>query len=238
MRSLSNGILALAAALIAGPFTAQTAQAAALTFDSRTAWTAAVSAPPTVTFNQFAGNSTTDLGLSHIEGGVKFDLPNGDLNNVGHILGTGPLAGVGNGGTVKAGPFYGSGYLEWHSADDNVLPNTLLITLPTAARAFGFDFTELRGAFDTFTIEVGSETFTVDTSTEDDLFFGLTGLDPFTTIKITDLNLVGNAFLFPTIDNFSFADPVAAAVPEPASLALIGIGAASLFVRRRRRNPA
>jgi hypothetical protein len=60
-------------------------------------------------------------------------------------------------------------------------------------------------------------------------------LDPFTTIKITDLDLVGNSFLFPTIDNFSFADPVAAAVPEPASLALIGIGAASLFVRRRRR---
>ena len=78
--------------------------------------------------------------------------------------------------------------------------------MPTAARV-GFDFAELRGALDTFTIEVGSQTFAVDTSTEDDLFFGLTGLDAFTTIKITDLNLVGNSFLFPTIDNFSFADP-------------------------------
>src|SRR5687767_4890479 len=104
MRSLSNGTLALAAALIAGPLAAQTAQAAALTFDSRTAWTAAVLAPSTVTFNQFVGDSSTDLGLSHTEGGVKFELPNGDPSNVGHILGVGPLAGV-DIGAVKAGPF-------------------------------------------------------------------------------------------------------------------------------------
>src|SRR5512134_926373 len=101
MRSLSNGTLALAAALIAGLLAVPTARAGVLTFDNRSDWTAAVSAPSTVTFNQFVGDSSTDLGLSHTEGGVKFELPNGNPSKVGHILGLGPLAGV-DIGAVKA----------------------------------------------------------------------------------------------------------------------------------------
>ena len=92
---------------------------------------------------------------------------------------------------------------------------------------------------DTFTIEVGSQTFKVDTSTSGALFFGVTNSDAFTTLKITDLHDT-TVDLFPTIDNFSFAVDLApdTDVPEPASLLLLATGAVALVARRRQRKYA
>jgi hypothetical protein len=186
-------------------------------FNDRATWTNAVLfKPTTLTFDNVDPGGATDFGTHHTEAGVNFAISGGE--NAGSINGVPP--GLEN--VFKAGQFYGSGYLEWQSAQAT---NTLVITLPTPVHAIGFDFAELRGAADTFTIEIGSDTFTVDTSTAGAVFFGVLDTETFTTIRITDLEVNGGG-VFPTMDNFSV-------VPEPGSLLLTAGGAVMLGLRRR-----
>jgi hypothetical protein len=215
---------AIAAASAAALLGASAAQAAALTFNDRSAWNAAVSSPTTVDFNGFTGTDSISVGPSYTEGGVRFDVTGAQAQ----IFGSGPLALEAF--RFPAGEFYGNGYLEWQNASFN----TLTITLPREVQAIGFDFSELLGNGDTFTIVVDGETFTVDTSEEGALFFGLMDTDGFTTLTITDAQSPTRG-VFPTIDNFSFAgDPGPTAVPEPASLLLLLAGALPLACRRRK----
>jgi len=196
------------------------AQAATATFNDRTAWTNSLSSKPsTLTFDNFDSDGASDLGAHHSEGGVNFAVAGGQ--NAGTVFGVG--TGLEN--VFKAGQFYSSGYLEWQSAEAT---NTLVITLPNAVHAIGFDFAELRGLLDTFTIEIGSETFTVDSSTAGALFFGVIDPETFTTIRITDLE-ADEQGVFPTIDNFSL-------VPEPASLLPMTAGVAFIGLRGRRKS--
>jgi hypothetical protein len=114
--------LACAVALSATP-----AVRAAAMFDNRATWTNALSSTPsTVSFDDFDSGGAADLGMSHAEGGVHFALSGGE--NAGTIFGIG--TGLEN--VFKAGQFYGSGYLEWQSAQAT---NTLTITLSCAACA-------------------------------------------------------------------------------------------------------
>jgi hypothetical protein len=214
--------IAIAVACAAAMLGAWAAHGAVVTFDDRAAWTAAVLSPSTVDFNRFTGNDLIRLETSFTEGGVRFDLA------AGTMFGVGPSSG-----DFAAGRVYGSGYLEWQNATPDAL-NTLTITLPEEVHAIGFDFAEINGLIDTFTIVVDGQTFTVDTSEDGALFFGLTDTDGFTTLTITDLNGLTPTALFPTIDNLSFASDLVTEVPEPASLLMLLAAAFSLCWYRRR----
>jgi hypothetical protein len=204
------------------------ASAAIITYDSASAWASAVSSPSTVTFNGFTGGPVGE-GSSYSEGGVGFAVPSSQS-----IFGVGPSYGY------PAGSFYGNGFLFWQcdGGPCTAGSNTLTVTLPSAVDAIGFDYAELSGGTDTYTIVADGQTVTETTSTSGDLFFGLTDTDTFTSFTITDLNTSTSGPDFPSIDNVSYATSLssASAVPEPASLtllasALIGFGA----VRRRKR---
>jgi hypothetical protein len=210
--------IACAAALLG----ASAAEAAVLTFNDRSAWNAAVASPTIVDFDGFTGSDAVRLATSFTEGGVKFELA------AGTMFGLGPSSGG-----FAAGRFYGNGYLEWQNATPNTL-NTLTITLPEEVHAIGFDFAEINGGIDTFTVVVDGQAFTVDSSEEGALFFGLTDTDGFTTLAITDLNGITPTALFPTIDNLSFASDLVTEVPEPASLLLLLAAALSLWWHTRR----
>lgn len=77
--------------------------------------------------------------------------------------------------------------------------------------------------------ETYNTTFNV---TSADTFFGLQqGAGSFAAVRIV-LGADGSGGFSPTIDDFRFE---AGAVPEPASLALLGLGAGSLVIAWRRR---
>lgn len=113
------------------------------------------------------------------------------------------------------------------------------IAFANSVHGFALDLGSLynwgRGAFQ-ITLDFAGASQTIDLLGNDlydggrPVFAGFTSSVAFDSITITD----------PTrglaIDNFSFtAQPAAAAVPEPASLALAGIALAGLAVTRRRR---
>jgi choice-of-anchor C domain-containing protein len=107
-------------------------------------------------------------------------------------------------------------------------------------QAFGADGTTALGAPVIYSITVGSRTITNMQYISQSFDFTATG--GTTTLKIsalTPLNLPNGATSSnirtgPVIDNLSVIIGGGVPVPEPASLGLLGVGAAALLLRRRR----
>jgi hypothetical protein len=225
LKSSRFGLLSTAlGAVFAVATSVTTASATIVTYSGASAWAAAVSSPSTVDFNGATGGQSWYEGTNFASGGVNFSS--------GYITNQGPSFA-----SLAAGTFYGSGYLEWETNPPD--SNTLTVTLPGAVDAIGFDYAEINGATDTFTIVADSQTFTATTSVSGALFFGLTDTNAFTSFTITDLEDVGGGFfsLYPTIDNLSYASSLSspATVPEPASLAVLLSGLFGLRLIRRQR---
>lgn len=202
-------LAALAACVLSQPSHADTL------YTRRAAFLDAAGPVTTIDFNGTSGGSQLDLyhGPSWALSGVGFSTQY-TIYSVGYYDG------------FSAGYAYGNDYLEWQ---DSAAP--LTITLPMPVRAVAFDFMEVRGQQDLFSITIGDVHQNVVTGAAPS-FFGLIADTPFTTLTIADQG--GAAFDFATIDNLSFGLASARPVPEPAPLALLGAALASLVPLQRR----
>jgi len=103
-------------------------------------------------------------------------------------------------------------------------------TFPTAVYAFGADFLSIGGSREvgpTGVFDSGSQHFILrDLFGGDQGFFGVVSTTPFTQITLEATGSIASNDSI-RIDNAAFA------VPEPSSLALLGLGGMFAFMRRR-----
>lgn len=170
-------------------------------------------------------------------GGVDFSINQATSNGSLYLI------GAGYGGPPAAFSYGNGPVLSSQLSTSGV--NNLVITLPGAYTSFAVDFKSIHYNDQTadpltFTLSTGDSfqvTPTYGTTYE---FRGVLSSVAFTSITITDSARDGFGVISLADLRFGTASPVAAAVPEPSTLALwaiAGIGTA-LGVRRRARASA
>ncbi|MFN7935929.1 MAG: PEP-CTERM sorting domain-containing protein [Bryobacteraceae bacterium] len=173
------------------------------------------SAPTTMTFS---GSTSATSPAAYTEAGASIRE-----SNIGHTI------------------YVYSGILD----ADIFSSASLDVRFPSLMDRFGFLANS--SAFTSHNFTISSVTFYSDTAmtsvtetyntafnvTSSDTFFGLQqGAGSFAAVRIAMTAATGGGTFSPTIDDFRFE---AGAVPEPASLALLGLGAGSLVIAWRRR---
>jgi hypothetical protein len=176
--------------------------------------------------------------------GAHFPITTGVLNSETNLPGIGITPGTILPGVTYSTPI-GSGFFFNIDAGggfpggflDTITGNALTVQFTTAQTAFGFDTNALMGSSFNITIDFSGGASFFDTLSIPNTFsltgFGfISSADDITSAVIVNPN--NQVFGF-AIDNFTYAF---SPVPEPASLALLGIALAGFSAIRRRRKTA
>jgi len=221
MKTLGKLLFTLAAfaavAIASAPARADTAL-----FTTRAAFNGAATNLTTLTFEGIASpNSVANFPAPLTLQGVTFSGPSGGGLQVS-VLDPGffsPLFQFNSGAVLG-----GFGFIQ--------------VTLPAGITAIGTDLMSTNPTGSPFEVVLATgETFVVNTPLRPERgFFGITTDVAIASIRFTTLPAgPGQSPGIPLLDNFSFGQRNAAAVPEPATLLLLGTGLVGLATRARRR---
>lgn len=188
-------------------------------YTSESAWAAAVSgSPTTINFEGIAPNNSyvgigSGPGASITRGGVKFAIGPAGTDSFFFLIGDNYSYG------------YSMSVISIQTGGNRVPPMDLLITLPSAVTALGFDFDGGRVGTATVTLSDGSVQEVAVPAAIDLTFFGVTAPGGITTVDIT---LPGTPGQILDLADFSYGTEGTSVTPEPASFLLLGSGLAGL----------
>jgi hypothetical protein len=211
----------------------RTAEAGLVTYTSQSAFNSATNNDTTVNFE-----GLVPANLPPDDNFVQYDTPPGvTVGGVNFDINT--ANSDGNLYVVGDGYYFPNAVLT--SQQSTTAENSLIITLPQAATAIGFDLGTFYGMTITVTFSSG-DTATITPTTSPPTFLNTINFIGFTSTEaITSLELDQSTESTPTtpedqinLQDFEFGT---AAVPEPSSLTLLGTAGISLaaFCWRRKR---